>query len=491
MLKRNKILILIIFLFTSLFIYSCESKKVQKTYDQLTIISVNDTHGAIEPNKDHYGMAGLSWYVNEKRKEENTAVLVLSAGDMFQGSAISNYSKGLNMIEIMNDISFAAMTIGNHEFDWGLDTILNYVDGDLSNGEANFPFLGCNIIDKKTNAVPSLIKEYTVVDYDYFQVGIIGFIGTGLETDISASMVADYEFVDPVPIISELSEKLHNELGCELVIAMGHDNNTSTNSRIASLSGDHSVDMIINGHTHTVYTRTLTNGNGQRIPVVQAGTASEYLTDTKFAYDKETNTFDEGFSVTVNLSSWDIEADQEMLKKINQMVSAIEPIMGRVLGTAGSNVNRTSVSYWTADQIRENVTCDLAGINSGGIRASAFPINEGSNVTVKKLYEIMPFDNMIKTCELKGSDLLNVLIITDIVFSINYRKEGVNHYLNDELIDPNRVYVFACVDYLFDRDEEIYEKGENVVYTGLLMRDLMIQGVENLDKARWLDEYYG
>jgi len=489
--KFFKKLYFILIVLLSIFLVSCENTKKdveeKVDYKYLTVISMNDNHGAIEPNDNNYGMAGISWYINQQRKNKENAVLVLSAGDMFQGTAISNISYGLNMLELMNDIDVKAMTIGNHEFDWGLDTILKYVDGNAENGEATFPFLGCNIIRTDTNEVPELIKEYTVVDFEQFQVGIIGYIGVGLEKDITASMVADYTFVDPTPIVGELAQKLRNDEGCELVIAMGHDASTSTNNAIASLSGDSAVDMIINGHSHTVYNRTLKNGNGKTIPVTQAGTASAYLTDTFF--DFTTGSFSTPSSTTVNLGGYDIEPDKEMLSKIAKMTESVDKELGEVIGVAGRSVTRTSVSYWASDQILKYIDCDLAGINSGGIRNSAFPISNGTEITIKKMYEVMPFDNTIKTCKLTGQQLLNVLIITDIVFSKNVERRGTDWYISDELLDVNKTYTFACVDYLYDREADIYSIGVDETYTGILMRDLMIRGLRDIPSGeRWLNE---
>lgn len=484
--KFKRFFVLFVLLF-SLILFGCQKNNVPNEenveYNKLTVMSVNDTHGAIEENEKNLGMAGMSWVINKERKDKQNAVLVLSAGDMFQGSAISNYNHGLNMINIMNYMKFDAMTIGNHEFDWGLDEVLKYVDGNKNNGEVNFPFLGCNIMEKATNKIPDLVKEFEIVDFNQFKVGIIGYMGVGLEVDIAKSKVEDYEFVDPVPLVANISSKLRNEYACDLIIAMGHDASTSTNNELTSLSGDSAVDMIINGHTHTTYTRYVNNGNGNKISISQAGTAANAITKTVFDFDTKLSFVS---CNTINLQSYDIEIDQEVQKMVKEMQKEIEPIMGRVIGTAGNNVNRTSVSYFTANVVKEASNADIGAINSGGIRASAFPISNGSDITIKKMYEIMPFDNCIITCELTGQQLLNVLIITDVVFSTNLTKVGNKYYINDNELDLTKVYIFACADYLFEREDDISKVGQNIDKTGILVRDAMIQGVENTD-GKWLN----
>ena len=105
------------------------------------------------------------------------------------------------------------------------------------------------------------------------------------------------------------------------------------------------------------------------------------------------------------------------------------------------------------------------------------------------MYEIMPFDNFIKTCKLNGKQLRVVLGINDLFLSYNVTHDGVDFVINGERIDDAKIYTFACVDYLFDRDEEIYEEGTDIVYTGILMRDIMINELkkETANGNRWLD----
>ena len=466
-----------------LFACDCESGTKEQNQDKkpvtsLKVLAINDVHGALEPNDDTYSMPGLSWYVKQQKKDETQAVLVLSAGDMFQGTALSNYSYGRNMVEAMNDVGFDAMTIGNHEFDWDIATVLAYHDGNPDNGEALYDLITCNIYEKAKNQLMGGVKPYAFFDYGTFQVGVIGYMGMGIETDIAASKVDPYEFVDPVPLISKYAKELHQK-GADFVIAMGHDASEATDVRIAALSGDEAVDYIINAHTHAVYTRTMTNGNGNTIPVTQAGTACRYVTSTHYDFDQTKNQFKEYDQMkNIDLGGLDIYMDEALKSKIANMAKEIEPIMSEVLAVASRNVTRSSVSIWAADAIMASVPCDLAIINSGGIRNSAFPIYENQNVDVKKMYEIMPFDNLVKTATYTGAELLNILRINDVVYSSNIRPSGSTFVFVDgeniTPIDPEANYLLACVDYLFDREAIIYNEGDNIQIVQYLVRDIMI-----------------
>ena len=129
----------------------------------------------------------------------------------------------------------------------------------------------------------------------------------------------------------------------------------------------------------------ITNGNGIKIPVTQAGTAADAITDTLFLYNKESNTFDDGYADTIDLCDFEIGIDENIKNKVDKMNEEIEPVMGEVLGVASRNVNKTTVGNWTADAIKASINCDVSAINSGGIRSSAFPISEGSTITLRKI----------------------------------------------------------------------------------------------------------
>ena len=135
--------------------------------------------------KSHIGLAGnskdyvhVAYIINEKNKSPDTTV-ILSSGDMFQGSAISNMTQGGVVVEAMNEIGFDAMTIGNHEFDWGIDKIAAYNDGDEKNGEADFPFLSCNIVYKSNNQLLSCKKTWIIIFHWVLQLLIYKSLKAG------------------------------------------------------------------------------------------------------------------------------------------------------------------------------------------------------------------------------------------------------------------------------------------------------------------------
>ena len=150
---------------------------------EIKIYSLNDFHGMIFSDNSGSGISKIGdFLVNQKK--ENDCVIVLSAGDMFQGGSVSTLTKGEALVEAMNIIGFDAMTIGNHEFDWGIETILKYNDYNQDNGELNCKFIISNIIDKSLNEKPEWALPYTTFIKNGLKIGVLGIIGEEQEKDM-------------------------------------------------------------------------------------------------------------------------------------------------------------------------------------------------------------------------------------------------------------------------------------------------------------------
>lgn len=436
---------------------------------KIVIYSVNDFHGAIKETKGSYGISRMGAYIKTETANTNQVSIVVSAGDMFQGSALSNYRYGLDIIKIMNNIKFDAMTIGNHEFDWTLDRILSYRDGNTENGEANFPFLGCNIIQKSLNGRPQNVDDYVVVERGGVKVGIVGYIGYGEEKDIATQMIKDYYFKHPLEECKRNIYKLRTEEKVDIVIVVGHDSSEDVNYALAQLEGDYKVNALINGHTHLAY---VTEYND--IYAIQSGSSGYYVGKTTLMYDnvKKKVTSATATNVSMETTPKDTEIDEYVAK----IVEETNPFFEKVIGIAGSDLySRYDISDWAVNAIKEKTNADIAFTNYGGLRAAAFPINRGDPITISKMYEIMPFDNAIKVCTMKGSDVKLMMQVNDFAYT------GLT-------IDNNKEYRVAAVDYIFDKDNYLFKKGTNQEVTGLLFRDIMIEAIEELTKKgeKWL-----
>ena len=220
--------------------------------------TINDLHGKIADGETHPGVDELTTYLKNARIRDDH-IIILSAGDMWQGSAESNMTKGQLTTEWMNELNFTAMTIGNHEYDWGE----NYIKANQEIAE--FPFLAINIYDRNTNAPVNYCQPSVLVEAGELTIGIIGAIGD-CYSSISADKVENIYFKvgkELTELVKAESEKLRNE-GADCIVYLIHDgygesksNNAIPSSQIRSyydieLSNGY-VDLVFEGHTHQRY----------------------------------------------------------------------------------------------------------------------------------------------------------------------------------------------------------------------------------------------
>jgi 2',3'-cyclic-nucleotide 2'-phosphodiesterase (5'-nucleotidase family) len=366
----------------------------------------------------------------------------------------------------MNTIGFDAMAIGNHEFDWGLETILNYRDGKSINGEANFPILGANILYDDTNELPEYVEPYTIIERGGLTIGIVGYIGYGLEDSIATKMIDEFYFAMPVDVVAPLVTEMRLQKGCDVVIAVGHDGSDANNKALANLSGDAKIDAIVNGHLHLESASFVTSTDGRKVPVVQAGSSGECVGVINFEVNQETQSISNPTVTTVTMDG-SKPTNSKLDKYIDKIVKDTEPFFGRVLGVAGEKISVSSVRLWAPNVVQKYMSVDVAFVNSGGIRADAFPINKDEEVDVAKVYQIMPFDNIIKTCELKGSDIRKILNNSNIMYSNTVVRDGSKIFINGKELDNDTYYTVATVDYLFDKTEHPFQKGQNIKNEGI------------------------
>lgn len=350
-----------------------------------------------------------------------------------------------------------------------------YQDGDKSNGEANFPFLGCNIIEKSTGQLPKGVKEYQIIERGGLKIGIIGYIGYGIEEDIAVKMVENYQFTYPTTAVANVAKKLRTEENVDVVIAVGHEG-TGSNESIAALTGDSKVDAIINGHTHTRYSGTIKDKDGIDVPYIQTGSAGKYYGVIELSINKDTKKVEGGTAVTKSNKTG--AKSKNIEKIVDNLVEETTPVFKRVIGVATREVTRYDGASWAATALKDYANADIAFINIGGIRAQAFPIKQGEEITVSKIYEIAPFDNALKTVKLKGSDVKTLINL--FTTSLNVTKDAINDeiYIDGVKLEMDKEYLVATIDYLFDNKDYPFYKGTDQVTTGILFKDILVDRVE-------------
>ena len=376
----------------------------------LRIIGTNDFHGALEPRPDAGGVrrggaAYVAAAIERARKECAPAceTLVLDGGDMFQGTPASNLSYGRPVVDYYNRIGYAAAALGNHEFDWGIDTLRARMR------QAKFSILGSNVRYTDGRDV-RWIRNDTIVTRGRTKVGIIGVSTVATPTTTRARNVVGLRFDDPAPIVDSIGRALRKR-GADLVVVVAHagafcgrDPAASCNGEIIDLARKVTtkVDAIVSGHSHSLI-NTVVNG----IPIVQARSAGR-------AIDVLDIPLGAAAAVTPRRDVRELAVDTiKPLASIDSIVqravARVAPLVSRHVATIPVTLAREGPQYplgnLIADAQRWAGKGDIAIMNNGGIRTEL----RAGEATYGSLFEIQPFGNILYSLTMTGSQLRGLL----------------------------------------------------------------------------------
>jgi len=418
---------------------------------KLEIYSVNDLHGKLVDGENQPGVDEMTTYI-KNRRAENENMLLLSAGDMWQGSAESNLTKGNLTTEWMNDIGFDAMVMGNHEYDWGSEYVSN------NEGIAQFPFLGINIYSTATNKRLDYCQASTLIDRGGVQIGVIGAIGD-CYSSIAADKVQDVYFKtgdELTALVKAESESLRQQ-GADFIIYLIHDGYEQGTNNVKSVSkndlsfyydtalSDGYVDLVFEAHTHQHY--ILQDEYG--VFHLQGGGENR----RGLSYAEVTINTVTGDCVQVapshieDRSYTSLESDpiiNDLLDKYAAQVNIGE----RVLGYNARQRSSSEMQQLVAD-LYYDIGMEAWGdkydiVLGGGFISVRSPYNlAGGEVKYAMIQSLFPFDNQLHLCSIKGRDLKEKFFETDNDrYFIAYGQYGEDVRKN---IDPNETY-YVVVD---------------------------------------------
>lgn len=387
--------------------------------------NLNDFHGSVEQNLDNMEV-GISYISNYLKSEQNnnpeTGYIFTNSGDMWQGSADSNITRGKLVIDWLNSLDCKAQAIGNHEFDWTVDTIeenSNYMD---------FPLLGCNVIDTNTNEIVEWLEPFETITVNGLHIGIIGAIGQDLESSILQSCIQGIEFVDPVDTVKEISNFLRLN-GADFILFLHHDNVI-----LEELYGY--VDLVFNGHSHTKQNELIQNV----VPVLQAYCNGRDISKCSISYDFTKNLIIYDYSNTEvvalfeeNLTN-DIETDELYQYYLDNYINDIK---NEVVGYTDSGISRDEIASLCAKYMYEYYFEQGKNeyiIHAATTNSSRAEIGEG-NITYGDLYKSLPFDNMLEVIKIKYTDL-------------NYYKNFSGYYYSNPSASQSEYVYVVTIDYL-------------------------------------------
>ncbi len=456
----------------------------------LTILHTNDTHSRIEEVNKYDatcsakesaeqqcfgGMARLKAAIDTERAKTDN-VLVLDAGDQFQGSLFFTTYKGTDNAEFMNAIGYDAMALGNHEFDLGQEGLVPFLN------DIRIPVLSANIESTATSPIHGKFAPYLIKTIGGEKIGIIGL--TTPDTVAIARPGKDMRFLNAKETLQRTIPELKQQ-GVTKIIALTHLGYDVDQQLAAELDD---LDAIVGGHSHTLlgdnarasgpYPTLVKNPSGKMVPVVTAYAYTQYLGRLALNFDDDGNLKTAtGSPLRLDAS---IKPDEQLAQRIAEMAKPIEELKNRRVAETAKLIDGSAVSCRTQqcpmgdlvtnamlDRVRDQgITAAL--INGGALRASI----KAGEVTMGDVLVVLPFQNTVATFQIKGSDLHATLEngvsqiekgggrypqVSGIKFTTDIAKpagqrigtvEIQNADKNWQSLDNNRFYGIAATDYL-------------------------------------------
>ena len=392
---------------------------------KLVILHTNDMHGSgvVDASKGVVGYAAISQYKKDL-EAAGDSVLLLDAGDASQGTPLVNLGYGKNAIDFMNAVGYDAMTLGNHEFDWGSDNAKQLA------GIANFPFLSANIVDKIGGELTFIANKMFDMP-NGMKVGVFGLTTPETLTKAHPDKVKGVDFVqgDELYAIAQVQVDELKTAGADIVVLLSHlgmDSESAPNRSVDVIEHVTGIDLLIDGHSHTVIEKgemvgdTLlvsTGSNGQNLGVVTYD--GEKFTAKLFNSLKKSAVID--YDGAVYSAVLTAKLDEEINELVNSTNKAIQDELSKVFATTkvllngdrdpGNRTQETNLGDFAADAILwaakqaqgEQVVAAIT--NGGGIRASI----AAGDVTMNDMKTVFPFGNEVSVLEVTGAELLEAL----------------------------------------------------------------------------------
>ncbi|MBI1795806.1 MAG: 5'-nucleotidase C-terminal domain-containing protein, partial [Candidatus Eisenbacteria bacterium] len=432
-------------------------------YPPIRVLETTDFHGAIQPGRERGtgrpigGSVALASWIEHLRAENPEGTVLVDGGDLFQGTMISNLAFGRPVVEQMNALGYAAAAIGNHEFDWTADTLERRIDA------MRFRDLGANMVLAKNGRRPRWVGSDTTVTRHGVRIAILGLCYPKTPTVTLAANVTQFRFLDDSATAVQRVPALRRA-GAEVVIGVGHIPAETPNGRVTGdlprlARGVPGVDVWLGGHSHN---RVIDEVGG--IPFMIAGSHGELVAVCDMRVDPVAHRVLERRARLVTVYGDSLPPDSAMQARVARWSQGVNVIAASVIGRNATTLTRgreaeSTVGDLTTDAMRVAVQADIALQNSGGLRAD---LPEG-DITVGRIYEVMPFDNTIVTMRLTGAEMKQVLEdglktgrvcqVSGIRYAFDASRPEMSRVtaLTDTAgaaLDPARGYLVACNNFM-------------------------------------------
>ncbi|WP_417263834.1 bifunctional metallophosphatase/5'-nucleotidase [Celeribacter sp.] len=390
----------------------------------LHILHTNDLHSRIEPitkydntcpEEDNAagecfgGYARLATKVAEMRAElDGENVLLLDAGDQYQGSLMYTTYKGDVEAEMMEKIGYDVMALGNHEFDDGPDGTLKLIE------HVSFPVISGNLDVSQSNILADKVKNHVVLEVGGEKIGIISALA--VDTPETSSPGPNVIFQDEADSLAADVAALEAE-GVTKIIALTHVGVNKDLSLAEEVAG---IDVVVGGHSHTLFSNEIEGAMAYptmvgEVPVVSAYAYSKYLGHLVLTFD------DEGTLISATgepiLLDASVTEDESIKSRVAELAGPINELKAKVVAEASADIDGSRetcravecpMGNLVADAMLERVKdqgVEIAIQNGGGLRASI----QGGQVTMGDVLTVLPFQNTLSTFEVTGETIVAAL----------------------------------------------------------------------------------
>ncbi|MFN2433106.1 MAG: 5'-nucleotidase C-terminal domain-containing protein, partial [Gemmatimonadota bacterium] len=468
----------------------------------LTLLATNDFHGALEGKTYPWskgrrvgGAAALAARVAEARAENPNGTLLLDGGDVMQGTPLSNLVQGRSVIDVYNAIGYDAAAIGNHEFDWGIDTLRARI------AQARFPFLSANVVRKADGARPAWAVPVALLERKGLRIGVVGLTTTSTPSVTLPANVADLRFTGLAEAVNAAVPGLEAR-GADLIVVVAHaggffetDAERFEGEIVDAMRRmDPAVDAVVSGHTHS-----LLDGEVNGISLVQSRSSGTALGEVDLFVDARTRDVACADVEVRTVFADEVRPDSSIAAIVARYQEAIDEITRRVVATAAHPLTagrrRESVlGDLIADAMRVATGTQVALMNSGGIRAEL----DAGPITWREAFEVQPFANVLYRMELDGRTLRAALEngvsgghglvqVSGLAFDVDLsapsgRRVGAIELEDGTPVYPDSIYTASVNNFMAQGGDDytMLRDVPAVESTGLIDLDVFVEHLERL-----------
>ncbi|MDE3058369.1 MAG: bifunctional metallophosphatase/5'-nucleotidase [Bacteroidota bacterium] len=422
------------------------------------------------------GSAALKAYIEQYSAGDT--VLLLNAGDDFQGTPISTITKGASQITLMNMMRPDAVTIGNHEFDYGRKTL----EKDFS--KATYPIISANIVDKLTHK--TFVRPYLVRTIKGIKIGIIGLMAPDLARLTLPQNIRNLYIAPAASTVKEIIPELKKK-HVDLIIVLSHIG-VERDSMLAETAPE--ISIIIGGHSHTpIFTPKKVNG----VLICQAGSRGEYLGELDLLFDKDRDSILHAKGKLIEIRTADIKPDSAVQATVTLLEQKVDTALSKVIATLKSDWKRnrsgeSNIGDWQTDVMRRRTKADIAFQNNGGIRKDVY----AGPLTLRDMWEMNPFGNQFVTFVADGATLKKMIAwqaagkgelcqVSGVCYAAEKDGKLVSLTVDGKPVQAQRRYSIVTNNYVAAHGKEFFgfENGiHNVKQTNILDRDAFSTAAE-------------